>query len=46
MNEIKKKMKFLKNITILYVEDNEDIRNEIVFSLEHRVKTLYVQKMD
>jgi len=42
MNTLKNNMKFIKNISVLYVEDHEDIRKEIVSTLENKVKKLFV----
>ncbi len=32
---------YLKSVTILYVEDNDEAREELVYFLEKRVKKLY-----
>lgn len=42
MNDLKENLKYLKDISILYVEDNDDIRNEITYTLQSKVKELYV----
>lgn len=42
MSEIKKQLEYLKELVVLYVEDDEKIREEIVFFLERRVKKLIV----
>lgn len=38
----KKSIQYLKQIKILYVEDNKDIKEEIEFFLSNKVKELYV----
>ncbi|UTJ07095.1 PAS domain S-box protein [Arcobacter roscoffensis] len=42
MSEIKKQLEYLKELVVLYVEDDEKIREEIIFFLERRVKKLIV----
>lgn len=41
---IRHELEKMKNITILYVEDNEATREEIVYFLENKVKKLFVAK--
>ena len=42
MKDKKELLKYLKNITVLYVEDDKNTREELVFFLENRVEKLYV----
>lgn len=41
---IKKYLKYLKKIRVLYVEDNKDTREELVYFLQNKVLELYVAK--
>ena len=43
-NPMKSAIRHLKNMTLLYVEDEPSAREEIVYFLENRVKKLYVAK--
>ena len=39
---MKDQLKYIKEIRVLYVEDNKDTREEVVYFLENRVSELYV----
>jgi len=41
---LKDQLKYIKEIRVLYVEDNKDTREEVVYFLENRVSELYVAK--
>ncbi|MBU3014779.1 PAS domain S-box protein [Poseidonibacter lekithochrous] len=41
---MKDQLKYIKEIRVLYVEDNKDTREEVVYFLENRVSELYVAK--
>lgn len=42
MSDMKKNLELIKDLNVLYVEDDEKIREELVFFLERRVKNFYV----
>lgn len=41
---MKDQLKYIKEIRVLYVEDNKDTREEVVYFLENRVSELYIAK--
>lgn len=46
MKDKKELLKYLKNITVLYVEDDKNTREELEFFLNNRVDKLFVGQME
>ena len=41
---MKEKLEYVKNITLLYVEDDKDTREELTYFLEKKVDKLFIAK--